>query len=193
MKKYFKKLKEANVTTVEFVIILSVLTIFLFLPFALYSSYQTKAIVEDTKERALQMVSIYGEVNTQVLKTLVNEFQTYGLIPPKGKRTVIVFSNVTADPDTDIITEQNGLYSGNKTIIEIYYSGTTCKAEVIKNSMSKATKKNKDVIYCQMQVPANNFLNSTLKLVGSQMSNNNSTGATLAYKSIGYKASEFVE
>lgn len=192
MKKYFneiKKFKKGSVTTVEFVIVLGILTIFLFLPFALYSSYQTKAIVEDTKERALQLVSIYGEVNTQVLKTLATEFTYYGLVPPEGKRTVIIFSNISEEPDTDYDTG----YTGNKTVVEVYYSGGTCRAEVVKNSMPKAYKKNKDVIFCEMQVPANNFLNSILKLINTEMHNTNMTGATLAYKSIGYRASEYVE
>lgn len=186
--KFFKR-KKASVTTVEFVIILVVLTIFLFLPFALYSSYQTKSIVEDTKERALQLVSMYGEVNDQVLKTLATEFQYYGLLPKEGKRIVIMFSNITTNPNTDYSTG----YSGDKTVIEIYYKNGICRAEAVKNSMPKAYKKNKDIIFCEMQVPADNFLNSTLKLVGAEMSNKNLTGAKLAYKSIGYRASEFVE
>lgn len=187
LKQYYNK--KGAATTVEFVIILVVLTIFLFLPFALYSSYQTKSIVEDTKERALQLVSVYGEVNNTVLNTLAKEVQYYGLVPKEGQRIVIMFSNITQNPDTDYSTG----YSGDKTVIEIYKDNGTVRAVAVKNSMRQALKKNKDIIFCEFQVPADNFLNSILGLFGSKMTNSNLTGAELAYKSIGYKASEYVE
>lgn len=189
--KYFKNIKKGSVTTVEFVIILIVLTLFLFLPFALYSSYQTKAIVEDIKERTLQLVSIYGEVNDTVLDTLVKEIQFYGLEPQEGKEIIVIFSNITKSPAEDY----NSGMSGEKTIVTISKKSGLVNAKVFRNQMKKAYKKDKDVIFCEMQVPADNFLNSVLGLIGTEMDNSNSqyTKAKLAYKAIGYKASEFVE
>lgn len=186
-----KNLKRGAVETLEFVITIVLLTIFLFLPFAIYSTYMNKAIIEDAKERCLHLVSIYGEVNDMVVNSIARELDYYGLVPSDSdQRIVITISNVSNGGSEDYSST-----SGDSSHVVIIVTRVNDGGDVIATktgSIPTAYKLNKDILYCEMQVPSDKFLNSVYGLIGIHMSNENQTGATLAYKSMGYRASEYV-
>ena len=89
--------RKGSVTTMEFVIVLLVLTFFIFYPFAMYSSYQQRDVLEDIKDRGLQLVATTGEANSTIVDTITKEFSFYGLKPKQGEKIIITFYNTTKD------------------------------------------------------------------------------------------------
>ena len=89
--------KKGNVLTMELAIILLILTFFIFFPFAIYSSYQEKFILEDIKDRGLQIVSTTGRADEDTIRTLMNEFNFYRLKPKQGQEITITFYNIDID------------------------------------------------------------------------------------------------
>lgn len=183
--------RRGNIITLEFVIIVVILTFFIFFPFALYSAYQTRDDLADIKDRGLQLVATTGEVTPIIIDSLKKEFEFYNLIPDKNQRIIMIFYNVTKDNGE--FNEQN-LNAGKKTVVEFTVDNNgKLISKIIHDNMTKAYRKDNDIIRMTIEYPLDNFLNSTLKLIGKKLTNNNNTGANLAIKTSGFIMSEYKE
>lgn len=183
--------RKGNVATMEFVIVLLILTFFIFYPFAMYSSYQQRDVLEDIKDRGLQLVATTGEANSTIVDTITKEFSFYGLKPKQGERIIITFYNTTKDEGE---FNENVLTAGKKTVVELTTdSSNQLKWKIIHDNMTKALRKDKDIIRMTIQYPSDGFLNGTLRMIGRKLENENDTGAKLAYKVSGFIMSEYVD
>lgn len=183
--------KKGNVITMEFIIILLILTFFIFYPFALYSAYQQRDILEDIKDRGLQLVATTGQPTNTIIESIGKEFEFYGFKPKNGEQIVVTFYNTTQDEgrfEDDILT------AGKKTVV-VYKTDSSGKLtwEIIHDNMTKAYRKNQDIIRMTIQYPSDGFLNATLRMIGKKLTNKNDTGAELAYKVSGFIMSEYVD
>lgn len=175
----------------EFVIVLLVLTFFIFYPFAMYSSYQQRDVLEDIKDRGLQLVATTGEANSTIVDTITKEFSFYGLKPKQEEKIIITFYNTTKDEGE---FSEGVLTAGKKTVVELTTdSSNQLKWKIIYDNMTKALRKDKDIIRMTIQYPSDGFLNGTLKMIGRKLENENDTGAKLAYKVSGFIMSEYVD
>lgn len=182
--------RKGNVMTLEFVIILIILTFFIFYPFALYSTYQTTDLLSSIKERGLQLVSTSGELTPVIAETLVNEFDFYGFGTKQGERIIITVYNITKDEGAYGST----LTSGKKTVLEIKTDTSgVLTGNIIHSGMTPALKNDRDNIRFTIEYPSDNFLNATLGMIGKSMENVNNTGAKLAFKSSGFIMSEYTK
>lgn len=183
--------KRGNVVTLEFVILLTILTFFIFYPFALYSSYQTKDILSDIKDRGLQLVSTTGEMNNTTADSLGKEFAFYGLKPETNQKIIVTLYNTTKDAGQ---MSESDINSGKKAVV-IYTTDASgnLNFNVQKNTMSKAYRKDQDIERMTIQYPSDGFLNSVLKMIGKNVNNTNDTGTGLAFKVSGFVQSEYVE
>lgn len=183
--------RKGSVTTMEFVIVLLILTFFIFYPFAMYSSYQQRDVLEDIKDRGLQLVATTGEANSTIIDTITKEFSFYGLKPKQGERIIITFYNTTKDEGE---FSENVLTAGKKTVVELITDATNqLKWRIIHDNMTKALRKDKDIIRMTIQYPSDGFLNGVLRMIGKKVENDNFTGAPLAYKVSGFIMSEYVD
>lgn len=183
--------RKGSVTTMEFVIVLLVLTFFIFYPFAMYSSYQQRDVLEDIKDRGLQLVATTGEANSTIVDTITKEFSFYGLKPKQEEKIIITFYNTTKDEGE---FSEGVLTAGKKTVVELTTdSSNQLKWKIIHDNMTKALRKDKDIIRMTIQYPSDGFLNGTLKMIGRKLENENDTGAKLAYKVSGFIMSEYVD
>lgn len=183
--------RKGSVTTMEFVIVLLVLTFFIFYPFAMYSSYQQRDVLEDIKDRGLQLVATTGEANSTIVDTITKEFSFYGLKPKQEEKIIITFYNTTKDEGE---FSEGVLTAGKKTVVELTTdSSNQLKWKIIYDNMTKALRKDKDIIRMTIQYPSDGFLNGTLKMIGRKLENENDTGAKLAYKVSGFIMSEYVD
>lgn len=183
--------RRGNVITMELVIALLILTFFIFYPFAIYSAYQQRDILEDIKDRGLQLVATTGEANSTIIDTITKEFSFYGLKPKQGERIIITFYNTTKDEGE---FSENVLTAGKKTVVEITTDSTNqLKWRILHDNMTKALRKDKDIIRMTIEYPSDGFLNSVLRMIGKKIKNNNFTGATFAYKVSGFIMSEYVD
>ena len=181
--------RRGSVTTMELVIVLLILTFFIFYPFAMYSSYQQRDILEDIKDR-LQLFATTGEANSTIIDTITKVF-FYGLKPKQGERIIITFYNTTKDEGE---FSENVLTAGKKTVVELTTDAANqLKWRIIHDNMTKALRKDKDIIRMTIQYPSDGFLNGTLRMIGRKLENDNNTGATLAYKVSGFIMSEYVD
>ena len=181
--------KRGNVATVEFVIIIVILTFFIFFPFAIYSSYSQKNVLENIKDRGLHLTASKGAPDDEVIKSLMNEFEFYGLEPKEGEQIIIRFYKLSLT-DNDMETEDTSVY-------EIKKEGESLNFEQF-GEMSKALKENKDIIRITIEYPADNFLNSILGLIYGKkegdekvLTNSNATGAAYSIAVSGFIMSEY--
>ena len=189
MNKMLRLNKKGNVLTLEFVIIMIILTFFIFYPFALYSAYQTKDILADIKDRSLQLVATTGEVTPTIVDSLEKELDFYSLKPSAGTKASMVFYNTTQDNGS--FNEQD-LTSGRKTVVEFTtLNNGEVEGRIIHDNMTKAHRKNYDIVRVTFEYPSDNFLNSTLRMIGQELTNINNTGTELALKTSGFIMSEF--
>lgn len=180
--------RKGNVVTLEFVIILVILTFFIFYPFALYSTYQTTDLLSGIKDRGLQLVSTNGSLTPVIAESLVKEFEFYGLDTKPDERIIVTVYNTSKDEGA----YGTSLASGKKTVLEIKTDAAgVLSGTIIHNGMSKAMKRDQDVIRLTIEYPSDNFLNATLKMIGRSMENTNNTGAKLAFKTSGFIMSEY--
>ena len=151
--------KKGNVLTMELAIILLILTFFIFFPFAIYSSYQEKNILEDIKDRGLQIVSTTGRADEDTIRTLMNEFNFYKLKPKQGQEITITFYNIDIDSG-EMESEKKAVYKfvNNNGLLE--------GIEPIEDTMGIALKENRDIIRMTIEYPGGDFLNSILRLIG---------------------------
>lgn len=176
--------------TLEFVIILVILTFVMFYPFALYSTYQTTDLLSGIKDRGLQLVSTNGELTPVIAETLINEFDFYGLGSKQGERIIVTVYNTTKDDGAYGTT----LTSGKKTVLELKTDTSgVLTGSIIHNGMTKALKNDQDLIRVTIEYPSDNFLNATLGMIGRSMENTNNTGAKLAFKTSGFIMSEYTK
>ncbi|QUH21981.1 hypothetical protein [Alkaliphilus sp. B6464] len=181
--------KKGNVLTLEFVIIIIILTFFIFYPFALYSAYQTKDIIADVKDRSLQLVATTGEVTPIIVDSLEKELEFYNLKPNSNQRIIMAFYNMTQDNGE---FNDSTLSAGKKTVVEFTTdSNGRLKGRIVHDNMSKAYRKDYDIIRMTLEYPSDNFLNSTLRMIGKKLTNTNNTGAELAFKTSGFIMSEY--
>jgi len=182
--------KKGSVATVEFVIIVLILTFFIFCPFAIYSSYQQRDILEDIKDRGLQLVATTGEANNTIIDTMAKEFSFYGFKPKQGEKIIITFYNSSKDEGE---FSENVLTAGKKTVVELTTDASNqLNWRIIHDNMTKALRKDKDIIRMTIQYPSDGFLNGVFRMIGKKLENKNDTGATVAYKVSGFIMSEYV-
>lgn len=192
MKRPYKFLnRRGSITMMEFVIVLLILTFFIFYPFAMYSAYQERDVLEDIKDRGLQLVATTGEPTNTIIDSIGKEFEFYGFKPKQGERIVVTFYNVTQDEgefNEDVLT-------GGKKTVAVFTtdSNNKLKWEIIHDNMTKAYRKNQDIIRMTIQHPSDGFLNATLRMIGRKLENKNDTGAKLAFKVSGFIMSEYVD
>lgn len=183
--------RKGSVTTMELVIVLLILTFFIFYPFAMYSSYQERDVLEDIKDRGLQLVATTGEPNNVLIDSIAKEFSFYGLKPKQGEKIIVTFYNTTKDEGE---FSENVLTAGKKTVVEFTTDASNqLNWRFIHDNMTKALRKDKDIIRMTIQYPSDGFLNGTLRMIGKKLENNNDTGADLAYKVSGFIMSEYVD
>ena len=183
--------RRGSITMMEFVIVLLILTFFIFYPFAMYSAYQERDVLEDIKDRGLQLVATTGEPTNTIIDSIGKEFEFYGFKPKQGERIVVTFYNVTQDEgefNEDVLT-------GGKKTVAVFTtdSNNKLKWEIIHDNMTKAYRKNQDIIRMTIQHPSDGFLNATLRMIGRKLENKNDTGAKLAFKVSGFIMSEYVD
>lgn len=183
--------RRGSITMMEFVIVLLLLTFFIFYPFAMYSAYQERDVLEDIKDRGLQLVATTGEPTNTIIDSIGKEFEFYGFKPKQGERIVVTFYNVTQDEgefNEDVLT-------GGKKTVAVFTtdSNNKLKWEIIHDNMTKAYRKNQDIIRMTIQHPSDGFLNATLRMIGRKLENKNDTGAKLAFKVSGFIMSEYVD
>jgi len=192
MKRPYKFLnRRGSITMMEFVIVLLILTFFIFYPFAMYSAYQERDVLEDIKDRGLQLVATTGEPTNTIIDSIGKEFEFYGFKPKQGERIVVTFYNVTQDEgefNEDVLT-------GGKKTVAVFTtdSNNKLKWEIIHDNMTKAYRKSQDIIRMTIQHPSDGFLNATLRMIGRKLENKNDTGAKLAFKVSGFIMSEYVD
>ena len=181
--------KRGNVATVEFVIVMVILTFFIFFPFAIYSSYSQKNVLENIKDRGLHLTASKGAPDDEVINSLINEFEFYGLEPKEGEQIIIRFYKLSL---TD-----NGMETEDTSVYEIKKEGESLNFEQF-GEMSKALKENKDIIRITIEYPADNFLNSILGLIYGKkegdekvLTNSNATGAAYSIAVSGFIMSEY--
>lgn len=183
--------KKGSVTMMEFVIVLLILTFFIFYPFAMYSSYQERDVLEDIKDRGLQLVATTGEVTNTIVDSIGKEFEFYGFKPKQGKQIVVTFYNTTQDEGE----YNDGMLTSGKKTVAVFTTDSSKKLtwDIVHNDMTKALRKNQDIIRMTIQYPSDGFLNGTLRMIGKKLENENDTGAKLAFKVSGFIMSEYVD
>lgn len=181
--------RKGNIAVMEFLIIAIILTFFIFFPFAVFSAYQQRNILEDIKDRTLQLVSVSGSPNTAIFDTITKEFEFYNLKPKTGQRIIVSFYNVSQDANQ---FNDPSLTTGKKTVLQITNNSGKLTYTVLLNAMTPAYRERNDIIRVAIQYPADDLLNSVLSLIGRQLTNTNDTNAKFAYKVSGYAMSEYV-